>query len=190
MQNLMTDILSTFQVLLQKQGSKGSIPIKVTSTVTLCTVQELSHHPSKQTNFRELPQSSSELLVMLDAAKSFSFPWTRDVRFIDSTLQAFNAKEARSYSMQCVKTLVMPRTSAHFPAHPFSSKSLSMEITPRRLRAQERGTQAHRLLFAQQRALLPESNGMHHNLTLMRWNSPNGNLVRTGAGPAEIQITP
>lgn len=80
------------------------------------------------------------------------------------------------------KALVTPRTSVHFPAHLFSSKNLSTEITPRRLRTRERGAQTLQLLLTQPRR--DANNPRTHE----QWNAP-GELdvdltTHTGLGPA------
>ena len=104
-------------------------------------VQSCHTTPSKQVDFRKLPQGLSEFLPMQVSAKSISFCWTRDKSFIKPILQMVNITHFIHCKYSSLKAPVIPRISAHFPAHLFSSKNLSRDTTWRRSRVREKRNQ-------------------------------------------------
>lgn len=110
---------------------------------------ELSPHPPKQVDCRKLPQGLSEFLLTHVPAKSFSFSWTWDVSFIKPILQTVNTLHFIHWKYASLKPGVIPRISAHFPTHLFSSENLFRDTAHRRSRTWEKRTQTLRLLPTQ-----------------------------------------
>lgn len=114
-------------------------------------IQSWQTPPSKQADWRKLPQGLSEFLLMHISAKSISFSWPRDASFIKPILQMVNTIDFIHCKHASLKALVIPRISVHFPAHLFSSNNVPRDITQRRSRTWEMRTLTLQLLPAQRR---------------------------------------
>lgn len=95
-------------------------------------VQSCHTAPSIQANCRKHPQDLSKFLLMQSPAKNTSFSWTWDMSFMKAILQMVNTIHLICCKYASLKALVIPRISVYFPAHLFSSKNVSRDITQTR----------------------------------------------------------